>query len=410
MLLGLYWQVGPTPRHLLTTQEGGEDRGRTALQIALDERRHLVAQLLVQSGADATVTWPEQGLNTIHVAATMASADLINSLALAGVDALARVGSGDDAHYVAGDTALHIAARSRGSSPATVQALVTLGVDKEARNVLAKTAYANARRSQRLIIIQAFEAVGVDTSVVNNDAEFVRGLLKTPHSQPKVKDYLNERKKLVPVVVGSDVYALHHYAQTGDADMVSFLLSFDIDINTVDEQGFTPLMVAVAGGQEHVVSTLLAQQADPNVRAGKSGKGTTALLLALGHNPFGPTTGKREQQTALVKELLKGGADANLSVGDRVPLKEALRLGLTGAQLELLQAGADPKQTNINLRAQLNQFIYRDKLDGVRRLTKLGADLNAFDNNGLTPLMYASYYGRVAVVSHLLEQGADARL
>ena len=45
--------------------------------------------------------------------------------------------------------------------------------------------------------------------------------------------------------------------------------------------------------------------------------------------------------------------------------------------------------------------------DMVRRLVEQGADVNARDENGETPLMYAAFVNRLDVLRHLVEQGAD---
>ena len=47
------------------------------------------------------------------------------------------------------------------------------------------------------------------------------------------------------------------------------------DVNHVDDDGETPLVVAVRHNSTHVIKTLLASGADPSVQSGDSSKATT---------------------------------------------------------------------------------------------------------------------------------------
>ena len=46
----------------------------------------------------------------------------------------------------------------------------------------------------------------------------------------------------------------------------------------------------------------------------------------------------------------------------------------------------------------------------IKFLVQHGADLNAANNNGDTPLIDAAYLGKTEILRYLLEQGADSRL
>jgi ankyrin repeat protein len=56
---------------------------------------------------------------------------------------------------------------------------------------------------------------------------------------------------------------------------------------------------------------------------------------------------------------------------------------------------------------ELIEAARESNLPEVLRLLSLGADVNAKDQSGITPLHLASYYGHVQVVNELLEHGAD---
>ncbi|MBD0372890.1 MAG: ankyrin repeat domain-containing protein [Pyrinomonadaceae bacterium] len=72
--------------------------------------------------------------------------------------------------------------------------------------------------------------------------------------------------------------ALLRAARGGHADTVrSLLTSKNMDVNTRDEQGNTPLIEAARNGHDEVVQALLAAKADASV---KNKDGKTALMLA----------------------------------------------------------------------------------------------------------------------------------
>jgi len=59
---------------------------------------------------------------------------------------------------------------------------------------------------------------------------------------------------------------------------------------------------------------------------------------------------------------------------------------------------------------RLMQASMRGYLDTVQGLLKEGVDINARDDNGVSSLMYAAYYGKSVIVKYLLENGADVNI
>ena len=58
----------------------------------------------------------------------------------------------------------------------------------------------------------------------------------------------------------------------------------------------------------------------------------------------------------------------------------------------------------------LHIAAWNNKIEAVAALISHGADVNARDKYGLTPLMRASYWGYAKVVEALLDAGADKEL
>ena len=90
----------------------------------------------------------------------------------------------------------------------------------------------------------------------------------------------------------------------GSADEVAAMIKKDANVNAADEDGETPLMVAVKKGNAPVVDVLLASGAKVNA---KNANGEDALTQAVR---------AREPNAAIVASLLKGGADAKTATKD----------------------------------------------------------------------------------------------
>jgi ankyrin repeat protein len=158
------------------------------------------------------------------------------------------------------------------------------------------------------------------------------------------------------------------YAAVAHADpaMTERLLAAGADPNAALMSGETPLMEAARRGNLADVRVLLAKHANPNVK--ESNGGQTALMWALS-----------ERQSAVVEELIKGGAD--------------------------VQAGSKSGFTPLMFAAQ------QGDQDSARILLRAGAKPNdAQPKTGLTALMIASAMAQVKAVDVLLDKGADPNL
>jgi uncharacterized protein len=158
------------------------------------------------------------------------------------------------------------------------------------------------------------------------------------------------------------------YAAAAHADpaMTEKLLAAGADPNTPLMSGETPLMEAARRGNLADVRVLLSNKANPN--ASESIGGQNALMWALS-----------ERQSAVVEELIKGGADIHAgSKTGFTPLMVAAQQGDEVSARILLRAGAKP---NV-----------------------------AQPKTGLTPLMIASAMAQAKAVDVLLDNGADPNL
>lgn len=110
-------------------------------------------------------------------------------------------------------------------------------------------------------------------------------------------------------------------------------------------------------------------------------------------------------RVAIAKELLKHGArtDVRDRLG-RTPLHVALANGKIPSATLLMSAGADDELQPLLFELVREGNADRDTLE---LLTRHGADVNATDPDGATPLLIAIANGDVKLAKRLISAGAD---
>jgi ankyrin repeat protein len=224
----------------------------------------------------------------------------------------------------------------------------------------------------------------------------------------------------------------------GDEELATELLLEDVDVDTQDGDLQTPLYLATLAGHEMVVKILLESGANSNglrrdrdsplMEAAKLGHESIVKMLLergadvnYGTNWSSPLCeAASEGNCAIVKLLLERGAHIDLP---NASYNETALLGaITNRQLAvvdfLLKKGA--KVNNVAQGSLRSSPLLRacncskpmETVDGaiVRVLLQAGADTEAKDFRGLTPLSYALEYGSRGYfeegVKLLLEAGA----
>jgi N-acyl-D-amino-acid deacylase len=175
----------------------------------------------------------------------------------------------------------------------------------------------------------------------------------------------------------------------GDVDKTRLLLDAGANPEVRGDDGRTPLMIAATRpGSSRVASLLLARGAKATAT---SANRTTALRLAAG-------TG----DAALMKVLIDGGAD--LKADAATAFTQSL-IARCAACAELVIGAVDPQTFN----GTLFNIARRSDVAAMRLLVDRGANVNARDNQGRTPLMAActSDLYSAEVVRFLLQRGAD---
>ena len=196
-----------------------------------------------------------------------------------------------------------------------------------------------------------------------------------------------------------------------DFESVKRIIKNGGDVNDVDSDGNTPLLIAVLTRQEKVVDELLKHGADPH-KTRADGKGPLFGAIRVGDDK-------------LAQMLLKRGVfvDAPISVnhngvevgGCTLLYAAALQGQLPQCRL-LLDAGAQLEANNDIGYTPLMASIEGDHEDVIDLLLKRGANVNptfqsTMQINGLggsTPLYTATRKENLSIIKKLLKHGADA--
>lgn len=177
---------------------------------------------------------------------------------------------------------------------------------------------------------------------------------------------------------------LHHAAESGNGELVRFLVEHGAQTNVADSEGQTPLLVASRHADTTVVETLLSHGAAANA-ADKEGR--TALHHAADR-----------QDVSMVETLLSHGADADRKSREgRTPTSIATANG-SEEIVRLL--------TNRGGRVTIHAAAGMGDLAALERLVKEGANVNRLDVQGQTALHAAANAGQLEAVRWLVEHGA----
>ena len=384
--------------------------GTTALHWAGRGGDAGTVDLLIRAGADVNAK-TRYGVTPLTLAVRAGHESAVRALLTAGAKVpLADTGLPE------GQTLLMHAART-GNIP-VMKAILAAGSDVNAKETrTATTAVAWAAVANRGEAVRLLAEAGADLNVVSRMTAY-------PHTQNGVG--LNGLEKDVSYV-GQTVLPKGGWTPTmmaareGATDAVSALADAGANLNALDPEGTSALIVAIINGQYDVARVLLQKGADPNLA---DIKGMTPLYAAVDMHTI-PTTFGRPAPPPLViagaldavRMLLAAGAkpdpvlsapilkrvynagDGRLSAG-ATPFMRAARGGDLQLMKLLAQAGANPKLVQKNGSTALMMAagagsgrgsdnnpdrVTEDQVMGViKYLIELGVDVNAAATNGDT--------------------------
>jgi len=187
----------------------------------------------------------------------------------------------------------------------------------------------------------------------------------------------------------SKAKALSLAAAHNHIEIVRALLGSGVDVNTMDRDGVAPLMAATMVGHYEIVVLLLKAGADPKVMDKTELPIIHAAVLGA---------------PLKIKEEVKNSWSGRKT--DSAIEEEVVQRHLKIVQA-LLAAGADVNARNMDGWTPLMTGMLTCDLRILKSLIDAGVDVNARAKDGMTALMIAAAAGKVPEVELLIGSGAD---
>ncbi len=404
---------------------------RTPLYLAAREGYPEIAALLIAQGADLNTAAEHRGETPLHMAIRQGHVEVAKLLIAAGAD----VNQKNDSQ----ETPLQVAA-SEGCA-GVIEYLVAKGADvNTGSNDRWSSPVARAMDRNHPEIVKALVAAGAEMTVrlaayVGDVAALERFLINPAQDDPS-------RESLATLLNGA--------AEQGQKEAVQYLIAHGADPNGQDRWGYTPLHCAARGDQADIVALLLAHGVDVDAQGEYS---STPLHLAAqsdsrealkqlieaggninvknmwGQTPLHNAVGGGYLETAEI--LLAYGAEMNAAdKEENTPLHYAVSLGRKAAVEFLLAKGADVnarnkrRQTPLHIAVSepdrkmiITRYAYYDAFGAstdvysdremIELLLAHGADVDAADFDGFTPLHLAAAADRAEIAEALIAAGAN---
>ncbi|XP_039045466.1 ankyrin-1-like [Hibiscus syriacus] len=187
--------------------------------------------------------------------------------------------------------------------------------------------------------------------------------------------------------------AIHFAAREGKTEVCKFLLEeLKLDVDTIDEDGDTPLLHTARQGHTLTAKYLLECGANPTI---PSDLGATALHHSAG-------IGNIE----LLKHILAKGVEVDSQSDAGTPLVWAAGHGQHDAVKVLLEHNANPNAETEDNVTPLLSAVAAGSLASLDLLIQAGAKVN-ITAGGATPLHIAADHGNPELINSLLKAGAD---
>lgn len=425
---------------------GSQGDGTTALHWAAFRDDLALTQLLLSSRADVHAKTRLADMTPLFMAARNGNAPVIEALLKAGADAKSA--------STTGTTALMLAAAS-GNADA-VRVLLTHGANPNAKDIhQGQTALMFAAALNRTEAVRVLAANGADLNAVSLVPTPLRpggGRPPEQNAQQNADDNARNARNAAqnnrrggraarPLALGG-LTALQFAAREGHTETVKALVEAGADVNLVSASDkMSTLTLSILNGQYDIAKYLLEHGADPKPA---STDGVTALYATIDSRwairswyPAPTVDNQKVDYLELMKLILDKGGDINARMGGRLWMRirgsgpdingatafwRAAQSNDLVAMRFLIENGADPNiataggSTPLGTAAgnghshQAANFVPGARLETVRYLVEeFGANVNARDQGGYTPLHGAALVGEKDLILYLIARGGDVK-
>ena len=389
--------------------------GSTALQWAVHWNDVETVKALLAAGAKPNVA-NRYGVTPLHEAATIGSAPIVSALLRAGAKA--------DAAYGEGETALMLAARS--GNLESVKLLLEANADVNvAETFRGQTALMLAANENHAAVVKTLLAAGAQPNTRSTEYTFQKltgGAGGIIHDRPQ-----------------GGITALMLAARQGAIAAGIELVAGGADLTLEEPQyGFTAMQTAIFNGHYAFAKMLIEKGAPVN-------DGSLYIVVEMRNlakytnRPNPPESENGVSHLDVAKLLVEKGADVNARYAKTIPPRQAQgninvspgstalyravrAIDLASVKL-LIDAGANPSlaltdgSTPLMAAAGLGAprggdeevteaGDRNDPVDVMKLLVEKGADVNAVNDLGMTPMHYAVQRGVDRVIEYLASKGA----
>ncbi|XP_042364001.1 ankyrin repeat domain-containing protein 61-like [Plectropomus leopardus] len=271
---------------------------------------------------------------------------------------------------------LHLAASYRRLR--SMQILLSAGADPELRDQLGQTALH--------LVIAGWPSILAAEQ--NPPSKFQTAVMGMRQQAEACLQLLCERGVNINAEVeGSRQTALHLSIRHMAPSAVQILSSYGADVNAVDSSGMTPLHMAAGILHKDVMTSLIQEGADINMRVRHSGN--TPLHLAAMAMAM-KTSKTLENDISCISELLGRGAEVDaMNEAGLTPLQEACSVGNEKPVELLLRYGADINK--LSGAGENCLFLFLNHKPNVKnsslllKLLSLTSPLTVYNQQGLLP-------------------------
>lgn len=413
-----------------------------------DAAEHLdtatLERLLAASPAPDEVNASQvDGMTALHWAVYHDRAELVQRLLDAGADASAANRYG----------VIPLSLACANGNPEVVDSLLAADADPNALLPGGETVFMTAARTGRIEVVEALYEAGADVHFREPKRGQTALMWAVAEGNLEVVELLLEVGADPNATLDSGFTPLLFAVREGRIDVMEALLRAGLDVNSVTPRkpvkrdrplpggrsvrpGSTPLLVAVTNGHFELAARLLDAGADPNA----AHPGYTALhMLARVRKPGAGDNNPRPDGSGsmdgldFVRDMVEHGADLEARMTTRARLNNTSlnELGATPFILAALVADADLMRTLADLGADPltrtddgstalmaaaglgtrspgeDAGTEEEVLEAVQLALDLGADIDAVNANGETPMHGAAYKNLPRVVHLLADSGAD---